>query len=54
MAVNLDGEPTPKKPGTKESFTVTGLDEEVAPKYFAVRSFDDSHNRSMPSNVARP
>ncbi len=54
MAVNLHGEPKPRKPGEKEFFTVTGLDEDIAPTYFAVRSFDDSHNRSMVSNVAQP
>ncbi|MFO7900585.1 MAG: hypothetical protein R6V58_16180, partial [Planctomycetota bacterium] len=55
MGVNLDGEPTPVKPGEKVSFTVTGLPEyEPKPKYFAVRTFDDSSNRSLVSNVARP
>jgi len=49
-AVNLKSEPTPGKPGTQESFIVTGVPGNA--KYFAVRSFDDSSNRSGMSNVA--
>ncbi len=49
-AVNLAGEGQPKSPGAKESFTVTGVPADA--KYFAVRSFDDSWNRSAMSNVA--
>jgi len=50
MAVNLKEEPPPKKAGAKENFVVTGVPEGA--KYFAVRSFDDSNNRSAISNVA--
>ncbi len=49
-AVNLKGEPQPKAPGAKESFTVAGVPAKA--KYFAVRSFDDSSNRSTISNLA--
>jgi len=49
-AVNLKSEPKPGKPGTKEIFTVTGVP--AGAKYFAVRSFDGSWNRSKISNVA--
>jgi len=48
--VNLKEEPPPKKAGAKENFVVTGVPEGA--KYFAVRSFDDSNNRSAISNVA--
>ncbi len=50
MAKNLKGEPAPNKAGTRESFVVTDLPANA--KYFAVRSFDDSSNRSAISNVA--
>jgi len=50
MAANLRGEPEPKAPGTTETFTVTAVPQNA--KYFAVRSFDDSRNRSKMSNVA--
>ena len=50
MAANLEGEPAPKAPGAKESFTVTGVP--AGAKYFTVRSFDDSSNRSALGNVA--
>jgi len=50
MARNLKGEPAPKAPGSKESFTVSGVP--AGAKHFAVRSFDDSSNRSALSNVA--
>jgi len=49
-AVNLQGEPAPGKPGDKEQFTVTGVPEGPT-IHFAVRSFDDSDNRSAISNV---
>jgi len=50
MAANLKGEPAPKRPGAGESFVVTGVP--PGAKFFAVRSFDDSSNRSAMSNVA--
>ena len=50
MATNLTGESAPAGPGTKETFTVTGVPKNA--RYFAVRSFDDSNNRSAISNVA--
>ncbi len=50
MATNVKGEPTPQRPGRVETFTVTGIPAGV--RYFAVRSFDDSNNRSAQSNVA--
>jgi hypothetical protein len=50
MAANVQGEPAPKAAGQKESFEVTGLP--AGAKYFAVRSFDDSNNRSAMSNQA--
>jgi hypothetical protein len=51
MAGNLDGEPSPKSAGTTEKFTLSNVPEGA--RYFAVRSFDDSHNRSGMSNVAQ-
>ena len=50
-ATNCKGEPTPSKPGTKESFVVTGVPT-ARPLYLAVRTFDDSSNRSAMSNLA--
>jgi len=50
MATNLAGEPNPQAPGARESVTVTGVPANA--KYFAVRSFDDSSNRSAIGNVA--
>jgi hypothetical protein len=50
MAANLAGEPVPSPPGTAERFLVTGVP--AGAKYFAVRSFDDSNNRSAISKVA--
>jgi len=50
MATNLTGESVPADPGTRESFTVAGVPKNA--RYFAVRSFDDSSNRSAISNVA--
>ena len=49
MAKNVAGEPSPGKAGTKVKMTVEGVKPGTA--HFAVRSFDDSHNRSAPSNV---
>ena len=51
MAANLNGEPTPKAPGAAETFAVSGVPPNA--RYFAVRSFDDSRNRSPISNVAQ-
>jgi len=50
MATNLTGESMPADPGTRELFTVTGVPKNA--RYFAVRSFDDSSNRSAMSNAA--
>ena len=51
-ATNCKGEPTPKSAGSREKFIVTGVPDTVGrPLYFAVRSFDDSSNRSSMSNV---
>jgi hypothetical protein len=50
MAANVSGEPAPKAPGVRESFTVTGVP--AGAKCFAVRAYDDSSNRSAISNVA--
>ena len=49
LARNLNGEKDPKAAGAKESFTVSGVPEGA--KFFAVRAFDDSSNRSALSNV---
>ena len=46
-AVNLTGEPRPALPGTPEKFVVSGLPEADS-LFFAVVSFDDSNNRSLP------
>jgi PcRGLX-like protein central beta sandwich domain len=51
MASNLQGEPSPKTPGSNESFTVSGVPAGI--KYFAVRAFDDSVNRSALSNMGQ-
>jgi len=51
MAVNLKGEPAPRPAGTRLSFRVSGVPEGA--KYFAVRSFDDSRNRSALGNVVK-
>jgi hypothetical protein len=50
MATNLSGEPEPGRTGQRITFTVTGVP--AGARYFAVRSFDDSHNRSGISNIA--
>ena len=48
-AVNLKGESSPGKPGVKELITLTGVPDGKR-VYFAVRTFDDSNNRSDISN----
>ncbi len=54
-AVNCRGEPAPSKPGSAERFVVTGVPAGQGEKlHFAVRSFDDSNNRSAVSNLASP
>ena len=51
-ATNCKGEPVPKSAGNKEKFAVTNIpDANGQPLYFAVRSYDDSSNRSSISNV---
>ncbi|MHC4401031.1 MAG: hypothetical protein ACYTG0_15250 [Planctomycetota bacterium] len=50
-AVNCRGEPAPSKPGTLERFVVTGVPS-AKTLHFAVRSFDESENRSQIGNVA--
>lgn len=52
MATNLEGEKSPGAPGAREQVVVSGVPEGA--KYFAVRSYDDSSNRSDVSNVASP
>ncbi len=49
LAANVQGEGAPQAPGARETLTVTGVP--AGAKYFAVRSFDDSSNRSAISNV---
>jgi PcRGLX-like protein central beta sandwich domain len=49
LAVNLKGEPAPKAPGSSEKFTVSGLP--AGARYFAIRTFDQSSNRSAISNL---
>jgi len=50
LAANLAGEPTPGAAGRKVTFTVIGVPDGA--RHFAVRSFDDSSNRSALSNAA--
>jgi hypothetical protein len=50
MAANVKDEPVPQAPGARESFAVSGVPANA--KFFAVVAFDDSSNRSAPSNVA--
>jgi hypothetical protein len=50
MAKNIAGEPEPGKKGTVEKMTLTA---ETGDCWFAVRVFDDSHNRSQMSNVVQ-
>jgi len=53
-AINCDGEPKPKQPGAQEDFVVTNVADAAGQAiFFAVRSFDDSGNRSAVSNVFR-
>jgi len=49
-AMNCQGEPAPSTPGTRERFVVANLPDSPS-VYLAVRSFDDSNNRSAISNV---
>jgi hypothetical protein len=49
LAKNVAGETEPNAAGAKESFTVSGVP--AGAKFFAVRAFDDSNNRSAISNV---
>jgi hypothetical protein len=51
-ATNCKGEPVPKTAGSKEKFIVRTVPNVAGQQlYFAVRSFDDSNNRSAISNV---
>jgi hypothetical protein len=50
-AVNLAGEPTPAKPGTKERFVVSGVPDKPV-LYFVVSSYDAASNRSRISGAA--
>lgn len=50
-ATNLDGEPLPGAPGTREKFTVRGVPE-AGRLYFVVVTRDESGNRSALSNGA--
>lgn len=53
-ATNCAGEPVPKSAGSREKFVVANIpDANGQPLFFAVRSFDDSSNRSSISNVFR-
>ncbi len=47
----IHGEPKPSAAGTRESFVVEGIS--PGTRFFAVRSWDGSRNRSPISNVAR-
>lgn len=49
MATNLKAEPSPGPAGRRERFMVTGVPQGA--RYFAVRSFDDSCNRSPLGSV---
>ena len=48
-ASNVDGEPTPSRAGTRESFIVGGLDD--GKYHFAIKTWDDGPNISDLSNV---
>jgi len=50
MSANVNDEPVPEAPGTKQSFTVTGTPSNA--RSFAVVSYDDSFSRSGISNLA--
>lgn len=53
-ATNCTGEPDPKPSGSKEDFIITGVpDAEGKPLFFALRTFDDSANRSPISNISQ-
>ncbi|UCG46458.1 MAG: hypothetical protein JSU94_13235, partial [Phycisphaerales bacterium] len=53
-AGNCDAEPAPKAAGEREDFVVTNVPQATqGPLFFAVRSFDDSGNRSAMSNVVK-
>ena len=47
---NVNGEPTPEKPGKRQEFTIQSL--KPGHYYFAIRSWDTSNNRSNISNLA--
>jgi hypothetical protein len=49
-ATPVPGLPAPAAPGTRESFTVSGLDPAVT-HYFAIRTVDDRGNWSLISNL---
>jgi hypothetical protein len=49
-ATQATGEPSPLAPGTSQSFTVTGLNQQTL-YYFAIRVADDAGNLSAMSNV---
>jgi len=50
-AANCTGEPTPAKPGTKQTFTVEGLAPGV--QWFALKTYDEQPNQSDLSNVVK-
>lgn len=50
-AINCKGEPVPRPAGAREHFVVANVPDAGQQLYFAVRSFDDSSNRSAISNV---
>jgi hypothetical protein len=50
-AINCKGEPVPRQAGDRENFVVANVPDAAQPLFFAVRSFDDSGNRSPISNV---
>ncbi len=50
-AANCTGEPKPAAPGQKEKFTVSEVPKGAV--WFAIRSFDESQNRSPISNVVK-
>jgi hypothetical protein len=49
LADNIAGEPAPGSPGRQETFILDNVPEGA--RYFAIRSYDDSKNRSALSNV---
>ena len=51
-AINVVGEPVPATPGSVEKFVVSGMPPGQT-LYVAVRSYDDSSNRSAMSNVVK-